>query len=133
MGQRCLSPFFFSARIVSGSESLTAPIPTKHGILMLLKETFSVQMERHNCQCNPTPTRIARDSTTRLNHKVCTPTIALFQDDHFPHWRNLVCFQLVEIDTTRNAFTQRIATIPIRRTTPARVVTRRLMKTIPLS
>ena len=48
----------------------------------------------------------------------------LFQNNHFPHRRNLVRLQLVEIDTTRNTFTERIPTIPIRRTTPARVVTR---------
>ena len=51
----------------------------------------------------------------------------LLQNHHLPQRRHFVRLQLVEIDTTRNAFAECIPTIPIRRTTPRRVVTRDLM------
>ena len=52
------------------------------------------------------------------------PGFILLEDDHLPQGRHLIRLQLVEIETTRYTFTQRIPTIPIRRTTPRGVVTR---------
>ena len=53
--------------------------------------------------------------------------MVLLQNQHLAQERPIVCPQLIEIDTTRNAFTEIVATIPIRRMATACVVAFRLM------
>ena len=63
----------------------------------------------------------------RLRHTACAYYFALLQDDHFSHGRCFVGFELVEIETTRYEFAERISSIPIRCTIATGVVTCRLM------
>ena len=50
----------------------------------------------------------------------------LLQNDHLCR-RDIICLQLVEIDASRNPLAEFVAPIPIRCTTPIRVIPRPLM------
>ena len=63
----------------------------------------------------------------RLRHTACAYYFALLQDDHFSHGRCFVGFELVEIETARYEFAERISSIPIRCTVATGVVTCGLM------
>ena len=57
----------------------------------------------------------------------------LFQNQHLAQERPIVCLELIEIDTTRNGFTEIVSAIPIRRSAPIGVIAFALMTQIQLT
>ena len=82
---------------------------------LLLKKTPKIRGIRVICViCDSDNECKTRTHSAQVNR--------LFENHHLAQKGYIVCFELIEIDTTRNTFTDFVSAIPVRRTTPTRVV-----------